>query len=203
MTHSSLYRPRPTKPRAARMGDAILLLVAFLAILWGLEIMDEYLWHQWLNAYGIIPRDDEAIFGVFTAPFLHAGFDHLTANTVPLAVLGFLICLRGTGAFLLVSVLVAVLGGLGVWLVGEAHSVHIGASGLIFGYLGFLLAAGFIERSVPAMALTVIVGILYGSALWGVLPGQPGVSWEGHLFGFVAGVIVARLALGARRVAPL
>jgi membrane associated rhomboid family serine protease len=185
--------------RGPSVLDGILFLSMFLALLWGLEALDVYVLNQQLNGLGIAPRSQDGLIGIVAAPFLHAGFEHLWANTIPLAVLGVLIFLRGAGRFLTVTLIVTALGGLGVWLVGDVHSVHIGASGLIFGYLGFLLAAGLYERSAGAIVVAVVAGLLYGGALWGVLPGQPGVSWEGHLFGFVAGVVSARALSAARR----
>ncbi len=107
--------------------------------------------------------------------------------------------MSGIAAFLGVSLLVILLGGLGVWLFG-ASGYHIGASGLIFGYIGYLLARGYFERSVGSLAVAVIVALVYGGALWGVLPGQPGISWQGHLFGAIGGVVAAR-ALSERREA--
>jgi membrane associated rhomboid family serine protease len=184
--------------RGPSVLDGILFFALFLGLLWGLEALDVYVLSQNLNAYGIAPRSRDGLIGIVAAPFLHAGFDHLWANTLPLAVLGVLIFVRGAGRFATVTLVVIALGGLGVWLVGDTHSMHIGASGLVFGYLGFLLAAGLYERSAAAIAVSLVVGVLYGGALWGVLPGQPGVSWEGHLFGFVAGVVSARALSSGR-----
>jgi membrane associated rhomboid family serine protease len=121
------------------------------------------------------------------------GWVHLAANTVPFVVLGWLVMLRRIGDFVVVTVLSILIGGLGVWLAGSANSIHVGASGLIFGYLGYLLARGYFERSLWAVLLGALALVLYGGVLWGVLPGQPGISWEGHLFGFVGGVAAARL----------
>jgi membrane associated rhomboid family serine protease len=106
--------------------------------------------------------------------------------------------MRGLNTFLSVSALAVVLGGLGVWLFADPRTVHIGASGLIFGFLGYLLLRGFFERSLSAVFVAVIVAVLYGGALLGVLPGQPGVSWEGHLFGFLAGAAAARILIPSR-----
>jgi membrane associated rhomboid family serine protease len=125
------------------------------------------------------------------APFLHGGFPHLIANTVPFITLGWLIMLRETREFFPVTAVIMIVGGLGVWLFG-APAYHIGASGLIFGYLGFLLLRGYFERSIVSVGIAILVFVLYGGVLWGVLPSYPGISWESHLFGFIGGVIAAK-----------
>jgi membrane associated rhomboid family serine protease len=130
--------------------------------------------------------------GVVFAPFLHANFAHLMANTLPLIVLGWLIMLRETRDFFTVWAVSAVVSGLGTWLIGPSMSVHIGASGVIFGFLGYLLARGWFERRAASIAVALGVGLLYGGAIFGVLPGQVGISWQAHLFGFLGGVLAAR-----------
>jgi membrane associated rhomboid family serine protease len=100
--------------------------------------------------------------------------------------------LQKTSDFFIVTAITMVVSGLGVWLIGSP-GLHIGASGLVFGYLGFLLLRGYFQRNIPSILLSLIVGFLYGGAIWGVLPTVPGVSWEGHLFGFIGGIIAARL----------
>ena len=122
----------------------------------------------------------------------------MAANTVPFVLLGWLVGLRRFSDFLLVSVAILLIGGLGIWLMGPAQSVHAGASGLVFGYLGFLLLRGYFERSSIAILVAIVVGAVYASALPGLLPGQQGISWQGHLFGFAGGVLAARV-LSARR----
>jgi membrane associated rhomboid family serine protease len=130
---------------------------------------------------------------IFIAPWLHVGFGHLTANTVPLIVLGWLVMLRRTRDFVVVALISALVSGLGIWLFGGSRTIHLGASGVIFGLLGALLARAYFERSWAALALALVAGFLYGGMLWGVLPGTPGVSWLGHFFGFAGGVLAARL----------
>jgi membrane associated rhomboid family serine protease len=167
------------------------ILIGLVCVLWAIELIDLLLFRRGLDGLGIRPRTVGGLVGVFFAPFLHGGLAHLAANTVPLLVLGWLVIARRTSDFFVVSIVVVVLGGLGVWLVGGANTVHIGASGLIFGLLGYLLARAYFERSFVSMLIAVPVGLAYGGTLWGVLPTRPGVSWEGHLFGFVAGVVAA------------
>jgi membrane associated rhomboid family serine protease len=180
------------------LGRNVGVLFWFVAFLWMLELIDLLLLSGALDRLGIHPRDLDHWWGIFAAPFLHGGLPHLIANTVPLVVLGWFVMMRGLNTFLSVSALAVVLGGLGVWLFADPRTVHIGASGLIFGFLGYLLLRGFFERSLSAVFVAVIVAVLYGGALLGVLPGQPGVSWEGHLFGFLAGAAAARILIPSR-----
>ncbi|MGE3268550.1 MAG: rhomboid family intramembrane serine protease [Chloroflexota bacterium] len=175
------------------MVQGIVVLVALVAIAWVLEIVDFLVPGRWLDSFGIQPRSMWGLVGILVSPMLHGGFAHLAANTVPFLTLGFLVMLRGMGTFIGVSLLVMVLGGLGVWLLAPGNSVHIGASGLIFGYIGYLLARGYFERSFGSLAIAVLVAVVYGGALWGVLPSDPRISWQGHLFGFLAGVATAGL----------
>jgi membrane associated rhomboid family serine protease len=180
------------------LGRNVGVLFWFVAFLWMLELIDLLLLSGALDRLGIHPRDLDRWWGILAAPFLHGGLPHLIANTVPLVVLGWFVMMRGLNTFLSVSALAVVLGGLGVWLFADPRTVHIGASGLIFGFLGYLLLRGFFERSLSAVFVAVIVAVLYGGALLGVLPGQPGVSWEGHLFGFLAGAAAARILIPSR-----
>jgi membrane associated rhomboid family serine protease len=179
-------------------GTQVLILFACVAAAWSVELVDRVAFGGSLERFGIHPRDVPALWGILAAPLLHVGWVHLMANTGPFVVLGWLVMLRRTSDFLVVTVLAMLIGGLGVWLFGAANSIHIGASGLIFGYLGYLLARGYFERSLWALLLGVAAGLLYGGVLWGLLPGQRGISWEGHLFGFAGGVAAARLLVPAR-----
>lgn len=154
-------------------------------------------------AWGIHPRTKQGLWGILFAPFLHGSTEHLMANTVPLLTLGWLVMLRDSKHFVPVTLLSMLGAGLCAWTLGAPGSVHIGASGVVFGYLGFLMLAGWYARSLGAIALSVLVTALWGSVVLGVLPGQPGISWQAHLGGFVGGVLAARwLAPGhpARRV---
>lgn len=167
------------------------ILGGFISVLWVLEIVDTLIFKGWLNRFGILPRRWIGLRGIFLAPLLHGNLRHLSMNTVPLVVLGWLILVRSTQVFVIVTAAVWLIGGLGVWLFAGAKSNHIGASGLVFGYLGFLLTNGYVEQSLVAIATTILVGLLYGSTLWGILPLQRGVSWQGHLFGVLTGGLCA------------
>jgi membrane associated rhomboid family serine protease len=175
------------------MARGIVVLMALVAAAWIVELGDSLVPGHWLDSHGIQPRTVSGLWGILFAPMLHGSFAHLMANTVPFLILGFLVMLRGLGTFIVVSLLVIVLGGFAVWLLAPGNTIHIGASGLIFGYLGYLLARGYFERSLGSLAIALLVGVLYGGALWGVLPGQIGISWQGHLFGFLSGVATAGL----------
>lgn len=167
------------------------ILGGFISVLWVLEIADTLIFKGWLNRFGILPRRWLGLRGILLAPLLHGNLRHLSMNTVPLVVLGWLILVRSTQVFVIVTAAVWLIGGLGVWLFAGSKSNHIGASGLVFGYLGFLLMNGYVEQSLVAIATTILVGLLYGSTLWGILPLQRGVSWQGHLFGVLTGGLCA------------
>ncbi len=171
-----------------------LILVGSLSVFWVAEIIDVVLPFWGLDQYGIRPRTERGLWGILASPFLHGGFDHLIGNSVPFLILGWLTMFRERWHFALVTVMAMLLGGLGVWTFGATGSVHIGASGVIFGYLGFLLLSGFFERRFGAILVSLGVGVAYGGLVWGVLPSRPGISWEGHLFGFLAGILAAYVA---------
>ncbi|NJL84005.1 MAG: rhomboid family intramembrane serine protease [Chloroflexaceae bacterium] len=169
------------------------------AIFWLAEIADAVFFQGHLDRYGIVPRHFIGLRGILLAPFLHGGFVHLTANTLPFLTLGWLVMVQETSDFFIVTLFSMVIGGLGVWLFG-APNVHIGASGVIFGYLGFLLLRGYFQRNVPSILLSILVFFLYGGLIWGVLPADPRISWEGHLFGFLGGVLAAKAIAQEKRV---
>jgi membrane associated rhomboid family serine protease len=167
-------------------------LLTFVALLWAVQIVNWIIGYGLNPVFGLIPRDVSGLDGVIAMPFLHGSFAHLMANTPPLLVMGVLLMATATRALLAVNAVVIGLGGSLVWLFGTS-AVHIGASGLVFGWFGFLVARGLVDRSPITLGAALIVGVLYGSILWGVLPGQPGVSWEAHLFGAIAGATAAFL----------
>lgn len=179
----------------------LLLLGSLVAAMWVLEAADAVLFRGGLDAYGIRPRDPDGLAGIAFAPFLHGNFAHLTSNTVPFLIFGWLILLHSLRDFVVVSLLAVVVGGLGTWLVG-APGIHFGASGVVFGYFGYLLLRGWFRRSAGAVLLSLAVGVAYGGLLFGVLPGQPGISWEGHLFGFLGGGMSAWMLGGRREATP-
>lgn len=151
-----------------------------------------------LIQYGVIPRTTTGLRGILFAPFIHGSLNHLVANSVPFLVLGWLVMLRNARHFIPVT-LVSMLGaGLMAWLVGAPGSMHVGASGVVFGYLGFLMLSGWFARSFASIALSIGVTVAWGGLVFGVMPGEPGISWQAHLGGFLGGVLAARW-LGRRR----
>ena len=173
--------------------DHAILLLGLLAFMWAVEVVDFLLPIAHLDSLGIRPRSTQGLMGILLSPFLHLGFGHLISNSLPFLLLGGLVMLGGRRQFLLVSLWVIVVGGAGVWLFGGNRTVHLGASLLIFGYIGFLFIRGIVERSVAELAVSLILLFGYGGLLYGVLPGQPGISWLGHLCGFLAGISGAML----------
>lgn len=167
------------------------LIGSITALLWLIELVNFAIFNHGLSIYGIHPRNTQYLLGILLAPLLHGSFAHLTANTPPFIALGWLVLARDRTEFFITSLVVTITSGLGAWLFGASNSVHVGASGVIFGYFGFLLARGFFDRKLVSMLLSLIVGAIYGYLIFGVLPVQMGVSWQGHLFGFIGGVLTA------------
>ena len=176
---------------------ALTVIGLFVALLYVVELADTLLNHR-LDREGVEPQQTDGLLGILFAPLLHGSWEHLFGNTVPLLVLGFLVLLSGIRVWLQVTAIVWVVGGLGAWLVAPPNTIHLGASVLIFGWLVFLLLRGFVSRRIGQIVLGLLILFLYGGILWGVLPGQPGISWQGHLFGAIGGAIAA-LVLSERR----
>lgn len=168
-----------------------LIVALFVAVMWVVEIIDLIPGTN-LDRWGIRPRELVGLVGIVTAPFLHNGFAHLISNTIPFLILGGIIAASGVAQFFRVTVIVGLTAGLGTWLLGQSGSYHIGASGLVFGYLTYLLARGLFERKLVYLAVGLLVLFLYGSVLWGLVP-RPGISWQSHLFGALGGVLAARV----------
>lgn len=166
-------------------------LLIFLATIWLIEIFDRLLFSGSLDQLGIVPRQAVGLRGVLFAPFLHAGFEHLLANSIPLLVLGFMLMLRHKPRIGLISVIIVLISGLGTWLFAPANTVTIGSSGLVFGYFGFLVVNAWYERSAGAILFATIVIIAYGGLIGGIFPAGNGISWQSHLFGLLGGVIAA------------
>jgi membrane associated rhomboid family serine protease len=193
------------------MKAQIKILATVAAILWIVFVLNEAVFEKiltiggsrgaGLNALGILPRNLTGLRGILFAPFLHGSFSHIMSNTVPFLILGWMVMIRNIKDFYFVSFLAALVGGLGTWIVGASGSNHIGASGsnhigasgVIFGYFGYLLFRGYFEKSFVAIAISVGVAMTYGGLIWGVLPTRSYISWEGHLFGFIGGIIAAKL----------
>lgn len=175
----------------ARLGPAGPPLI-LLAVMWALELLDVLL-RGWLDGAGIQPRSADGLAGVLFAPLLHLGFSHLLANSIPLLLLGTLVAAGNRAAFWPVTATVVLLGGLGTWLIAPPATITIGASGLVFGYLGYLLVVGIRTRHWLDLLIGVVVLLVYGTMLLGALPWTvaDGVSWQGHLCGALAGGFAA------------
>jgi len=185
----------PTKGGAGLLAEVKatgMVLGGGLGVMWIVQIVNAVLGGA-LFDFGVHPRSLLGLLGILFAPFLHANFAHLIANTIPLAVLGFFVMLRRKRDLAYVSASAALVGGLGTWLIAPSNTVHAGASVLVFGYLGYLLFRGIFEKRFWSIVGSVVVFLLYGTVLFGVLPGQIGISWQGHLFGLLGGILAARL----------
>ena len=177
--------------QANRAKDYLRPLLWFVALIWLIEVIDRVILGGSLDQLGILPRQLAGLRGIFLAPFLHGSFSHLLANTIPFLILGFLVRLRHKSHSLLLSTIVVLTSGLGTWLIAPPNTVHIGASGLIFGYFAFLVVNAWYERSLAAIVPALLVIILYGGLIGGILPVQNGLSWQGHLFGLLGGALAA------------
>lgn len=177
----------------ASVGRAFFAMCAFIPVLWAIELVD-WATGQGLDPDGgIRPRSLSGIDGIVFAPFLHGSFTHLASNSVPLLLLGTFVLAGQVKRFFLITGFIMLISGLSVWLFSASNTVTVGASGVIFGYLGYLLLRGIIERSWWGLAVGALVGLLYGWTISGVLPGTPHVSWQAHLGGFIAGLAAAIL----------
>jgi membrane associated rhomboid family serine protease len=167
-------------------------IVAVTALCWLVFVVNNLIWNGHLDRYGIIPRHLSSLPGIIWSPFLHASFQHLAANTLPLLILGAIICARGGAEFALITIAGILLGGSLTWLIGR-NACHIGASGLIFCYFGYLASLAYFNRNIPTLLLSLVCIVGYGGMLRGILPTSAAVSWEGHLAGLAAGIVLAWL----------
>ncbi|MBF6472208.1 MULTISPECIES: rhomboid family intramembrane serine protease [Nocardia] len=174
------------------------LTAGFVGVLYGIEGVDTVVDGR-LDAAGIAPRRADGLTGILFAPLLHHGWPHLIGNTLPVLVLGFLVLLAGIGRGLAATAIIWLVAGLGTWLTGATGSLHVGASSLVFGWLTFLISRGWFARNIGQIVLGLVVLALYGSLLWGVLPGDPEISWQGHLFGALSGLLAGWVLSGDAR----
>ena len=174
------------KPRAAALG-------AVAALVWAVSLYGLLVDESLVYALAVVPRRFDGLAGILGAPLVHGSFAHLAANTFPLLILGGMVAIRGVAYYVTATLVIVVLGGLGLWVFGRS-AAHVGASGLIFGYFGFLVSRGYYERSLESAAAAILVAVVYGGMIAGVLPQDDRVSWEAHLFGLLAGGLCARSA---------
>ena len=179
-----------TSVTRALKGHA-LFLGGTLTVFWAVFVIN-FLLGGALLTLGVIPRTMIGLRGILFAPFLHASLNHLVANSIPFLVLGWMVMLRDERHFIPVTLASMIGSGLTAWLLGAPGTVHIGASGVIFGYLGFLMLSGWYARSFGSIVLSIVVTLVWGSLILGMMPGAPGISWQAHVGGFLGGVLAAR-----------
>ena len=165
-------------------------LLLFIAVLWVILVISFFV--PPIKGLGILPRKLFGLIGIVTSPFLHADSVHLVTNSVSLLILGSIFIGLEKGRTLVISLNIIIFGGLGTWLIGRSNSNHIGASGLVYGIMGYLFATGIFNRDFKTLMVSILVFLLYGGAVWGALPGNTFISWESHLCGFIAGVVMAK-----------
>ena len=166
-------------------------IIILVVVIWAVEIVNFFFGHGLTN-WGILPRSITGLIGIPLAPFIHGGFWHTVSNTIPILILGGLTLVSSEKRFWSSTIGAIVLTGIPVWLFARS-SYHVGASGLVFAYFGILMGRAFLERSIMAVIVAGVTVILYGGMLWGVLPIRSFVSFESHLFGLIAGVVVVWL----------
>ncbi len=174
-----------------KFRDGLIVMAAFLGIIWLLQVVNWADGYRLDAEFGIIPQQFGRLPEIFTAPFLHVSWAHIEGNSAPLFVLGVLAAYRSISRFLLATVIIAVTSGLAVWLFQSGNSLTVGASGLVFGYFGYVLVRGFFDRSLTDIVVGLAAGALYWTILQVALPGTPGISWIDHVGGLVGGVIAA------------
>ncbi|MBC6762039.1 MULTISPECIES: rhomboid family intramembrane serine protease [Corynebacterium] len=177
--------------RDGGLGAAISTAIGYLVLIWTVFLVNDFIFGGALNNFGVRPRETSTLWGILTAPLLHADYGHIVANSLPGALFAGLIAMSSKRLFWQVTLLITVVGGGLTWLVGGVNTVHIGASGLIYGWLAFLVVRGFVNRRVMQIILGVILASMYSGLIWGVLPTQMAVSWQMHLFGGLAGIWAA------------
>ncbi|MCE2424819.1 MAG: rhomboid family intramembrane serine protease [Pseudomonadales bacterium] len=183
---------------APETKSRIVALALVIGAVWAVSLVALSYGDALIYRLALVPRRIDGLPGIVGMPFVHGSFGHLMSNTMSLLVFGAFLLFRGVRYYVMVSLGIVGLGGVLLWLFGR-EAAHIGASGVVFGYFGFLLTRGVYERSFQSVAVAGLVVLLYGGMIWGVLPGADGVSWDGHLAGLVAGIVVARVAFGMER----
>ena len=172
-----------------QVRDALVVMAAFLVLIWVLQVANWADGYRLDTSYGIWPRDIGRVQDIFTAPFLHLSWNHIEGNSVPLFILGFLSAYRGVVKFVMVTLIVAVTSGLAVWMFQSGNEMTVGASGLIFGYFGYVLVRGLFDRNLIDVGVGIAAALMYWTILQVAIPGTPGISWIGHLGGLVGGVL--------------
>ena len=183
------------------VSDAAKILLALVALMWAVEVVDVIADHQ-LDQYGIEAREPQGLDGIVTAPFLHVGFGHLISNTIPFVIMGLLIAVEGARRLVAVFAIVALVSGLGTWIVAPEGSIHVGASGVVFGFATYLIARGWFNKRNSQIAIGLVILVIWGGVLVGGLQPREGISWQGHLFGAIGGLVAARVLARGDRERP-
>ena len=195
-TNASRAGPSSNSGRLASRWDearaGVQLVLGLLAVMWAAWIVNA-LDHYHLDQYGILPRNVGHLYGILTAPFLHASFAHIFGNTIPFLILGSVVALGGVARVAVVTLITILISGAGVWLISGSGTHTIGASGVVFGFATYLVARGIFSRRIVELAIGAVVGALFGLSLLSDLIPRAGVSWQDHLFGAIAGVLAAAL----------
>ncbi|MCP1386961.1 rhomboid family intramembrane serine protease [Corynebacterium sp. TA-R-1] len=187
---------RPVKQPSKRVrqrNTGLRFAVGYVIVIWAVYLVNLIAFGGNLLYLGIHPLELSGLPFIFTSPLLHGSLEHIISNTIPGAIFAFLVGYSGKRVFWEVTAFVVIVGGLGTWVFGGIGTNHIGASGLVYGWLAYLLVRGFFNRSGSQITLGLTLGFFYSGLIWGVLPGTPGVSWQAHLFGAVGGVIAAMI----------
>jgi membrane associated rhomboid family serine protease len=183
----------PRERRTRRSIEGLELLAVLVAVMWIVEVINALDANRLDIAGGLYSRNVDHLWAIFTSPFLHAGFGHLLGNTIPFVFMGAIIAMRGAGRLALVTLIVLIVGGLGTWLISPSGTDTVGASGIVFGYAGYLLTRGLFDHSFGELVTGAVVGVLWGTVLIASLIPHGHVSWQGHLSGALGGVIAAWL----------
>ena len=185
----------------AEAKKALWVMVGLLAVMWAVQIFNSLDDYGLSNEFGIDAREPSSLPEIFSAPFLHFNWDHIEANSGPLFVFGFLAAYRGVKKWLAVSVLIVIASGLGVWFIAPADSVTAGASGLVFGYFGYIIVRGLFDRHAIDIVIGLVMALCFAYQFSSLLPSAEQVSWQGHMFGFAGGIIGGWLFRDRRRKA--
>jgi membrane associated rhomboid family serine protease len=169
------------------MTNSIKIIIGFITVIWCIHLIS---WLIPLQQFGLIPRTIQGLFGIISSPFLHGSFKHLVGNTISLFVLAMILSLLEGDKMITKLVSMILIGGCLTWLFARSAN-HIGASGLIFSIWGYILLSAWFSRKAKYIWLSIIVVFLYGGMIFGIFPLRSGVSWEGHLFGLIAGIYLA------------
>ena len=185
-----------------RRLDGIRALIALVGIMWVVQVVNSLDHYDFSRDDGIVPRSLSGLKGVVFSPFLHASWPHLIDNTIPFVILGLIIALAGAWRLLAVTAIIALVAGLGTWLISPSNSDTVGASGVVFGYATYLVARGFFNRNALEVGVGLVVGLLFGASLLASIVPHAGISWQDHVFGAIGGLVAARVLTPQRETTP-